>query len=166
MLCWLVGLLLFGFCFASSLCCDVCWLPSVWMLVSCHFLACAAASLLPLTIAHCFKTLGSNRFDGFLWNCRFFVAWSLLYDFSLLECVLARWLLDVSSQSNLLFPKQKTVVMFGARNCDLGGLVLPFWFSEDHFDTLGDRGSSRKDTRGSRIVFPAVWKRFWGPPSW
>ena len=31
--CWLVGFLLAVFCFASCLCCNVCWLASFWMLV-------------------------------------------------------------------------------------------------------------------------------------
>ena len=55
-----------GFRSAISLCCNACWLASFCMLVFMHCLAFAAAWLQPLTIAHCFETLCSNRFDGFV----------------------------------------------------------------------------------------------------
>ena len=53
--CWLVGFLL-GVCFASYV-----WLASFRTLVLMSFFAFAVASLQPLAIAHCFKTLGSDR---------------------------------------------------------------------------------------------------------
>ena len=66
----LVGLLLFGVCFASSLSLDVSFH------VICLELAVASLSLQPLTIAHCFNTLGSDRFDGLL-RCYFVVVFLL-----------------------------------------------------------------------------------------
>ena len=68
--------------------------------------------------------------------------------------MLARWLLDVGSQS-IFIPKQKRVVIFGAPSCDLGGLVAAFWHPGGPFwdlgGTLGDRESSRKDVWASGV---------------
>ena len=57
------------------------------------FLAFAAASRRPSTIAHRFKTLGSYRFDSLL-VCWVVVVWFSFYSVPLLKYVLARWLLD------------------------------------------------------------------------
>ena len=67
-----------------------------WFLdVSFHatLLAFAAASLQPLRVAHCFKTLGSNRFDGLL-ACWVFVVWVVFYQIPSLKYALTRWLMD------------------------------------------------------------------------
>ena len=70
--------------------------------------------------------------------------------------MLARWLLGVVLKA-FLCPRQKIVVIFGARDCDLGGLVLPFWHRRRRVwhlgGTLSDLGSSRKDTGVSRVAF-------------
>ena len=44
----------------------MCWLVGFCMLLSMLLLVFAVASLQPFTITHCFKTLGSDRFDGLL----------------------------------------------------------------------------------------------------
>ena len=66
----------------------------------------AVASLQPMTTARCFKTVGANRFVGLL-GCWVFVVWFRFDYFSLLTCVLARWLLGVSSQSSCYFRSRK-----------------------------------------------------------
>ena len=86
-----------------------CCLVFVWLVLSvgicagllvsrchfpCHFLVFAAASLQPSAIAHCFKALGSHRFGGLL-GCWVSVVW--FFVLLKLKCMLARWLLDVSS---------------------------------------------------------------------
>ena len=53
MACWLVGFLLFGFCFVSSLRCNVCWLASFWMLVFMH-----KHLLLPAQLCHAIRSKG------------------------------------------------------------------------------------------------------------
>ena len=60
--CWLVGFLLCGSCFAFFLL--QCVFARWFLDVTFHIVFSAAASPQPLTIAHCFKTLGSDRFDG------------------------------------------------------------------------------------------------------
>ena len=71
--CWLVGLLLFGVCFAGSLYCNVRKFLDASFHVICLALAVASllVSLQLLTTAHC------DRFDGLL-RCCFFVVWFLL----------------------------------------------------------------------------------------
>ena len=56
--------------------------------------AVASLSLQLLAIAHFFKTLSSDQFDGLSHGC-FVGVWFLFYEISLLKCVLARWLLSV-----------------------------------------------------------------------
>ena len=73
----------------------------------------------------------------------------------------------VSVLKAILCPKNKMVIIFGAPNCDLGGLVPPFWYLWGLFwhlgGTLGDLGSSRKDTWGSRVTFLVIFVWFWDP---
>ena len=66
-----------------------------------------------------------------------------------------------SLASGCLFSKHftsgtETCRFFGAPNCDLGGLVPPFWHPWELFchlgATMGDIGSSRKDMWGSRVA--------------
>ena len=81
--------------------------------------------------------------------------------------MMARCLLDVSSQSSFLFPKQRIVVMFDAQNCELGSLVPAFWYPGGSLwylgETLGDRGSSRKDLRRFVVDILFILGRFVGP---
>ena len=77
-----------------------CVLARQFLDVSFHtiYLALAAASLQPVTFAHCFKTIGSTRSDGLL-GCWVFVVWSLLVIFLCWNvCWLAGfWVLDAEN---------------------------------------------------------------------
>ena len=68
------------------------WLLDVSFLFFVSICSCLATALELCT--NCFKTLGSDRLDGLR-------AWFLLYQIPLLECVLARWLLDAGFLSFL-----------------------------------------------------------------
>ena len=63
-----------------------------------------------------------------------------------------------------LSPKQKIVGIFSAPNCDLEGLVPPFWHLWELFwrlgGTLGDLGSSRKDNGDPGLQFYRFWHGF------
>jgi len=61
--CWV---LLSVFCFASTVCWSVCWFIGFWMLVSMLFFWYLQLPRYSPWVAHCFKTLGSDRFDGLL----------------------------------------------------------------------------------------------------
>ena len=61
--CWV---LVSGFCFASTLCWSVCWLVGFSMLVSMPFCWYLQPRRYSPCVTHCFKTLGSDRFDGLL----------------------------------------------------------------------------------------------------
>ena len=60
--CWV---LLSGFCFANTVCRSVCWLIGFWMLVSMPLFWYLQLPRYSPRVAHCFETLGSDRFDGF-----------------------------------------------------------------------------------------------------
>ena len=114
--------------FAGSLCLSVLWLTGFWMLVSMpRFLASAAASLQPLTILQCFKTLGSKLFDGLMvcWVC---VVWFVIYEKIVLKRVRAHWVL---SAGFLAFGETDLRVL--VPKC-----VIWHWL---HFGFVGDPGT-------------------------
>ena len=41
------------------------------------------------------------------------------------------------------------VVIFGARNCNLSGMVLPFWNSGERFQQLGAHGGAKRAAEGT-----------------
>ena len=102
----------------------------------------------------------SDRLDGLL-ACWIFAVWFVFCQISLLECVLSRWLLDVSSRSTFSIPKQNMVAIFvrcsklwfGRLAASIWHLGGPFWHLGG---TLGVLGSSRKVTWGSRIGVSAM----------
>ena len=67
----------------------------------------------------------SDRLDGLL-ACWVFAAWFLLCLISPLKCAPARWFLDVSFQS-VFDSDAEDGIRLRAQNCDLRGLVPPFW---------------------------------------
>ena len=130
----------------------------------------AAASVQPLTIAHCFKTLGSDRFDGLL-VCWVFVVWFLFYSVPLLKCLLARWLLAVGClaflQTYLRFLVPEVVI---SHACCLHFRILGnsgTTLRARHFASfaiLVASGSTRKDTLRSSLglvskgpILEALW---------
>ena len=108
------------------------------------------ASVQPLTIARCFKTSVSDRFDGLL-SGWVFIVWYWFYELSL-----ARWLLVLGVSSQSLFPNRRMVILFGAKPV-IWELGVSIWAPCGTIwalgGTLGDLGSNRKDTWGSRIGF-------------
>ena len=75
-----------------------------------------------------------------------------------MNCVMPRWISVISGAG---------VVIFGAQNNQLAGLVAPFWHPGEslwHFGgALGGHRSSRKDILGSRVGFPWILGGFWDP---
>ena len=86
-----------------------------------------------------------------------------------MNCVLARWILDVFFQ--VIFSNNcdfgAGAVIFGAQNYQLAGLVAPFWHPGGPLrhlgGALGGHRSSRKDILGSRVGFSLILGCFRDP---